>query len=103
MSAIHLCLCVGQYYQKTAGSSATVSINTTNIALGKHLMEVLVYRRGHRTYVPVATASAPYVVTGECAARNQGPLPFQGNSFHLIELPSLGLALLFEIPQIFPS
>ncbi|XP_006038322.1 transmembrane glycoprotein NMB isoform X2 [Alligator sinensis] len=61
---VYLFHTLGQYYQKTAGSSATVFINTTNIALGKHLMEVLVYRRGHRTYVPVATASAPYVVTG---------------------------------------
>ncbi|XP_014458697.1 transmembrane glycoprotein NMB [Alligator mississippiensis] len=62
---VYLFHTLGQYYQKTAGSSATVSINTTNIALGKHLMEVLVYRRGHRTYVPVATASAPYVVTDQ--------------------------------------
>ncbi|XP_060104636.1 transmembrane glycoprotein NMB isoform X2 [Heteronotia binoei] len=54
---------LGQYYQKTGGSSAIVSINTTNITLGSHIMEVSIYRRGFQSYVPVTTASAIYVVT----------------------------------------
>ncbi|XP_042332951.1 transmembrane glycoprotein NMB isoform X2 [Sceloporus undulatus] len=53
----------GQYYQKTGGSSAIVSINTTNITLGKQIMEVSVYRRGYRSFVPVTAASLVYVVT----------------------------------------
>uniref|UniRef100_A0A8C8S370 Glycoprotein nmb n=1 Tax=Pelusios castaneus TaxID=367368 RepID=A0A8C8S370_9SAUR len=60
---VYLFHTLGQYYQKTGGSSAIVSINTTNITLGKQMMVVSVYRRGHRTYVPVATASDIYVVT----------------------------------------
>uniref|UniRef100_A0A452HEC9 PKD domain-containing protein n=1 Tax=Gopherus agassizii TaxID=38772 RepID=A0A452HEC9_9SAUR len=62
---VYLFHTVGQYYQKTGGSSAIVSINTTNITLGKQMMVVSVYRRGHRTYVPVATASGIYVVTDQ--------------------------------------
>ncbi|XP_077159388.1 transmembrane glycoprotein NMB isoform X2 [Paroedura picta] len=54
---------LGQYYQKTGGSSVIVSINTTNITLGSHIMEVSIYRRGFRSYVPVTTASTIYVVT----------------------------------------
>ncbi|KAH0627393.1 hypothetical protein JD844_003028 [Phrynosoma platyrhinos] len=53
----------GQYYQKTGGSSAIVSINTTNITIGKQMMEVSVYRRGYRSFVPVTAASLIYVVT----------------------------------------
>ncbi|KAF7237752.1 Protein QNR-71 [Varanus komodoensis] len=53
----------GQYYQRTGGSSAIVSLNTTNITLGKQIMEVSVYRRGYRSYVPVSSASVVYVVT----------------------------------------
>uniref|UniRef100_A0A803SKP5 Glycoprotein nmb n=1 Tax=Anolis carolinensis TaxID=28377 RepID=A0A803SKP5_ANOCA len=54
---------LGQYFQKTGGSSAVVSINTTNITLGKQMMEVSIYRRGYRSYVPVTAASIIYVVT----------------------------------------
>ncbi|XP_020636784.3 transmembrane glycoprotein NMB [Pogona vitticeps] len=54
---------LGQYYQKTGGSSAIVSINTTNITVGKQFMEVSVYRRGYRSFVPVTAASIIYVVT----------------------------------------
>ncbi|KAJ7322406.1 hypothetical protein JRQ81_018693 [Phrynocephalus forsythii] len=54
---------LGQYYQKTGGSSALVSINTTNITIGKQVMEVSVYRRGYRSFVPVTAASIIYVVT----------------------------------------
>ncbi|XP_051871367.1 protein QNR-71 [Pristis pectinata] len=55
----------GQYYQRTGGTSMTLSINTTNITLGDHMMEVFVYRRDHhrRKYIPVAMASDPYTVT----------------------------------------
>uniref|UniRef100_A0A8D0GK77 Glycoprotein nmb n=1 Tax=Sphenodon punctatus TaxID=8508 RepID=A0A8D0GK77_SPHPU len=60
---VYLFHTLGQYYQKTGGSSAIVSINTTNITLGKQLIDVSVYRRGHRTYVPVTTTSGIYVIT----------------------------------------
>ncbi|XP_032902250.1 transmembrane glycoprotein NMB isoform X1 [Amblyraja radiata] len=55
----------GQYYQSTGGTSMTLSINTTNIILGDHMMEVSVYRRDHHRskYIPIATASDPYTVT----------------------------------------
>ncbi|XP_062423790.1 transmembrane glycoprotein NMB [Rhea pennata] len=53
----------GQYYQKTGRFSTTVSVNTANITLGKHVMEVSIYRRGHSTHVPIARASSIYVVT----------------------------------------
>nr|XP_009674769.1 PREDICTED: transmembrane glycoprotein NMB [Struthio camelus australis] len=53
----------GQYYQKKGRFSTIVSINTANITLGKHVMEVSIYRRGHSTYVPIARASSTYVVT----------------------------------------
>jgi len=33
-------------------------------------MAVSIYRRGHAAYVPIARASAIYVVTGECAGVN---------------------------------
>lgn len=56
---------LGQYYQTTGGSSAMVSINTTNITLGNQIMEVSVYRRNYRSYQPVTTANIPYVVTDE--------------------------------------
>lgn len=42
-----------------------MSINTTNITVGKQIMELAVYRRGYRSYVPVTTSNAIYVVTGE--------------------------------------
>ncbi|XP_069772159.1 protein QNR-71 [Narcine bancroftii] len=55
----------GQYYQNTGGMSMTLSINTTNITIGDHMMKVFVYRRDHhrRKYIPIATASDPYTVT----------------------------------------
>ncbi|XP_053266173.1 transmembrane glycoprotein NMB [Podarcis raffonei] len=54
---------LGQYYQTTGGSSAMVSINTTNITLGNQIMELSVYRRNYRSFQPVATANVVYVVT----------------------------------------
>ncbi|XP_067148588.1 transmembrane glycoprotein NMB [Apteryx mantelli] len=53
----------GQYYQKNGRFSTIVSVNTANITLGKHVMEVSIYRRGHSTYVPIARASSIYIVT----------------------------------------
>ncbi|XP_053122119.1 transmembrane glycoprotein NMB isoform X2 [Hemicordylus capensis] len=54
---------LGQYYQKTGGSSAMVSINTTNITLGQQIMEVSIYRRSRASYVPVTTVNVVYVLT----------------------------------------
>ncbi|XP_005997158.2 protein QNR-71 [Latimeria chalumnae] len=55
---------LGQYYQKTSSSSATISLNTMNITLGTHLMEVAVYhKRRYRNYIPVATVTTLFDVT----------------------------------------
>ncbi|XP_051465475.1 transmembrane glycoprotein NMB [Apus apus] len=53
----------GQYYQTIGRSSAVFSVDTANITLGKHVMSVSIYRRGHSSYVPIARASVPYTVT----------------------------------------
>uniref|UniRef100_A0A8B9VQG4 Glycoprotein nmb n=1 Tax=Anas zonorhyncha TaxID=75864 RepID=A0A8B9VQG4_9AVES len=53
----------GQYYEIIGRSSVIFSVNTANITLGKHVMGVSIYRRGHSTYIPIARASAIYVVT----------------------------------------
>lgn len=55
----------GQYLQKLGRGSARVSINTANVTLGPQLMEVIVYRRHHHVYVPIAKVKDVYVVTGE--------------------------------------
>ncbi|NXK50256.1 QNR71 protein, partial [Chauna torquata] len=55
----------GQYHQTIGRSSVIFSVNTANITLGKHIMAVSIYRRGHSTYVPIARARTTYVVTGE--------------------------------------
>ncbi|KAM5302367.1 transmembrane glycoprotein NMB [Glossophaga mutica] len=54
---------LGQYYQKLGRCSASVSVNTADMTVGPQLMEVAVYRRRGRTYVPVAKAKDAYVVT----------------------------------------
>ncbi|KAM8982039.1 transmembrane glycoprotein NMB [Sarcophilus harrisii] len=56
---------LGQYFPKLGRSSAAVSINTANMPLGPQLMEVNVYRRGHKTYVPVASTRDIYTITDE--------------------------------------
>ncbi|XP_053322572.1 transmembrane glycoprotein NMB [Spea bombifrons] len=56
---------LGQYYQQLGGPWTTLSLNTTNITAGTQMMEVSVYRRGHRRCYPVAKASDIYVVTDE--------------------------------------
>ncbi|XP_032159826.1 transmembrane glycoprotein NMB [Mustela erminea] len=54
---------LGQYLQKLGRGSARVSINTANVTLGPQLMEVIVYRRHHHVYVPIAKVKDMYVVT----------------------------------------
>ncbi|XP_044534411.1 transmembrane glycoprotein NMB [Gracilinanus agilis] len=56
---------LGQYFQKLGRSSAVVSVNTANMTVGPQLMEVTVYRRGYRSYVPVASTRDIYMVTDE--------------------------------------
>ncbi|XP_071591808.1 transmembrane glycoprotein NMB isoform X2 [Heliangelus exortis] len=53
----------GQYYQTTGRSSAIFSVNTENVSLGKHMMTVAIYRRGHSSHIPVARTYVPYIVT----------------------------------------
>ncbi|XP_053568976.1 protein QNR-71-like isoform X1 [Bombina bombina] len=62
---IYIFKTLGQYYQQIGRSSAILSINTTNITVGAQMMEVSVYRRGHRQHYPVAKASGMYVVTDQ--------------------------------------
>ncbi|XP_024418803.2 transmembrane glycoprotein NMB [Desmodus rotundus] len=56
---------LGQYYQKLGRCAASVSVNTANVTLGPQLMEVTVYRRKGRTYVPIAKGKDMYVVTDQ--------------------------------------
>ena len=55
----------GQYFRKLGQCSVRVSINTANVTLGPQIMEVTVYRRQRRAYVPIAKVKDVYVVTGE--------------------------------------
>ncbi|XP_031445960.1 transmembrane glycoprotein NMB [Phasianus colchicus] len=63
MNFVYLFHTFGHYYQTIGQSSTIFSVNTANITLGKHIMAVSIYRRGHSTYVPIARASTTYVVT----------------------------------------
>ncbi|XP_055445982.1 transmembrane glycoprotein NMB isoform X4 [Bubalus kerabau] len=54
---------LGQYFQKLGQCSVTISINTANVSLGPQIMEVTVYRRHRRAYVPIAKVKDVYVVT----------------------------------------
>ncbi|XP_075414417.1 transmembrane glycoprotein NMB [Tenrec ecaudatus] len=56
---------LGQYFQKLGRCSAGVSINTANVTLGPQLMEVTVYRRHRRAFVPIASVKDVYVVTDQ--------------------------------------
>ncbi|KAK2508378.1 hypothetical protein MC885_010736 [Smutsia gigantea] len=56
---------LGQYFQKLGRCSARVSVNTANVTLGPQLMEVTVYRRQKRAYVPIARVKDIYVVTDQ--------------------------------------
>ncbi|XP_011799580.1 PREDICTED: transmembrane glycoprotein NMB isoform X4 [Colobus angolensis palliatus] len=55
----------GQYFQKLGRCSVRVSVNTANVTLGPQLMEVTVYRRHGRAYVPIAQVKDVYVVTDQ--------------------------------------
>ncbi|XP_076978023.1 transmembrane glycoprotein NMB isoform X2 [Tamandua tetradactyla] len=56
---------LGQYFQKLGRCSVRVSINTANVTVGPQLMEVSVYRRHGRAFVPVAKVKDVYVVTDQ--------------------------------------
>uniref|UniRef100_A0A8D2DHR9 Transmembrane glycoprotein NMB n=1 Tax=Sciurus vulgaris TaxID=55149 RepID=A0A8D2DHR9_SCIVU len=56
---------LGQYFQKLGRCSVRVSINTTNMTVGTQVMEVTVYRRHGRTYIPIAQVKDVYVVTDQ--------------------------------------
>ncbi|KAG8514696.1 Transmembrane glycoprotein NMB [Galemys pyrenaicus] len=56
---------LGQYFQKLGRCSARVSIDTANVTLGPQVMDVTVYRRHRRTYVPIAKVKDVYVVTDQ--------------------------------------
>ncbi|XP_041810824.1 protein QNR-71 [Chelmon rostratus] len=55
---------MGQYYETCDGSSSRVTINTSNIALGAEVMEVMVYRKSERRkYSPLTTDNTVFYVT----------------------------------------
>ncbi|XP_004676828.1 PREDICTED: transmembrane glycoprotein NMB [Condylura cristata] len=56
---------LGQYIQQLGRCSARVSINTANVTLSPQVMDVTVYRRHRRTYVPIAKVKDVYVVTDQ--------------------------------------
>ncbi|XP_057406502.1 transmembrane glycoprotein NMB isoform X2 [Balaenoptera acutorostrata] len=56
---------LGQYFRKLGQCSVRVSINTANVTLGPQIMEVTVYRRQRRAYVPIAKVKDVYVVTDQ--------------------------------------
>ncbi|XP_048195649.1 transmembrane glycoprotein NMB isoform X1 [Perognathus longimembris pacificus] len=55
----------GQYFQKLGRCSARVSINTSSLTLGPQVMEVTIYRRHGRAYLPIAQVKDVYVVTDQ--------------------------------------
>ncbi|XP_004702899.1 transmembrane glycoprotein NMB [Echinops telfairi] len=56
---------LGQYFQKLGRCSVGVSMNTANVTLGPQVMEVTVYRRHRRAFVPIANVKDVYVVTDQ--------------------------------------
>ncbi|KAM5271797.1 transmembrane glycoprotein NMB [Ctenodactylus gundi] len=56
---------LGQYYQKVGRCSVTVTLNTANVTLGPQVMEVIVFRRHGRAYIPIARVKDVYVVTDQ--------------------------------------
>ncbi|XP_012514894.1 PREDICTED: transmembrane glycoprotein NMB [Propithecus coquereli] len=56
---------LGQYFQKLGRCSVRVSLNTANVTLGPQLMQVTIYRRYGRAYVPIVQVKDVYVVTDE--------------------------------------
>jgi hypothetical protein len=57
-------LFTGQYFQKLGRCSARVSINTVNLTAGPQVMEVTVFRRYGRAYIPISKVKDVYVITG---------------------------------------
>ncbi|ELW67592.1 Transmembrane glycoprotein NMB [Tupaia chinensis] len=55
----------GHYFQKLGRCSVRASLNTANVTLGPQVMEVTVYRRHGRAYVPIAQVKDVYVVTDQ--------------------------------------
>lgn len=55
----------GQYLQVLGRCSVRISISTANLTLGPQVMEVIVYRRHGRTYVPIAHVRDVYEVTDQ--------------------------------------
>lgn len=56
---------LGQYFQKLGRCSARVSVNTANMTLGHQVMEVAVFRRHGRVYIPIAQVKDIYVITDQ--------------------------------------
>lgn len=56
---------LGHYFQKLGRCSVRASLNTANVTLGPQVMEVTVYRRHGRAYVPIAQVKDVYVVTDQ--------------------------------------
>ncbi|XP_052577255.1 transmembrane glycoprotein NMB isoform X2 [Peromyscus californicus insignis] len=56
---------LGQYFQKLGRCSARVSVNTVNMTLGHQVMEVTVFRRYGRVYIPIAQVKDVYVITDQ--------------------------------------
>ncbi|XP_004626620.1 transmembrane glycoprotein NMB [Octodon degus] len=55
----------GQYLQILGRCSVRISINTANLTLGPQVMEVTVYRRHGRAYIPIAQVRDVYEVTDQ--------------------------------------
>lgn len=56
---------LGQYFQKLGQCSARVSINTVNLTVGPQVMEVIVFRRHGRAYIPISKVKDVYVITDQ--------------------------------------
>lgn len=56
---------LGQYFQKLGRCSAQVSINTVNLTVGPQVMEVTVFRRHGRAYIPISKVKDVYVITDQ--------------------------------------
>ncbi|XP_051008377.1 transmembrane glycoprotein NMB isoform X2 [Acomys russatus] len=55
----------GQYFQRLGRCSARVSLNTVNLTVGPHVMEVTVFRRHGRAYTPISQVKDVYVITDQ--------------------------------------
>ncbi|KAL1768183.1 hypothetical protein HispidOSU_022095 [Sigmodon hispidus] len=64
-SFIYIFHTLGQYYQKLGRCSARVSVNTINMTLGHQVMEVTVFRRHGRRYIPIAQVKDLYLITDQ--------------------------------------